>query len=103
MSYTLAQLDTCRTVAILHRDAPQNIGEVELDLKVSMVRNRKAAEYSRVACAVYVPGTAALPSCCQRPVLTVDLVVNQPADLSTANTVTQTYRQSLLLRARRIP
>jgi hypothetical protein len=43
MSYSLAQLDTCRIVAILHRDAPQDIGEVELDLEVSMVRNREAA------------------------------------------------------------
>jgi hypothetical protein len=55
MGYSLTKLDTCRIIAILHRDAPKDICEVELDLKVSMVRNWDAAEYSRVACTVYVP------------------------------------------------
>jgi hypothetical protein len=64
MSYSLTKLNSCYTVAILHRDAPQDICEVELDLKVSMVRNWDAAEYSRVACAVYVPCAGSLLSCC---------------------------------------
>jgi hypothetical protein len=63
MSYALAELDACGTVAILHGNAPQDVREVELDLKVSMVRNWKATEDSGIACAVYVPG-AALLSCC---------------------------------------
>jgi hypothetical protein len=103
MSYPLAELDTCRGVAILHRDAPEDVREVELDLKVSVVWHRKTTENSGIACAVYVTGAAALLGCCQRPVLTVDLAGYQPADLSTASPATQTYGQGLLLRACRIP
>jgi len=45
MSDSLTKLDTCRIIPILHRDAPQDICEIEFDLEVSMVRKGKAAEY----------------------------------------------------------
>jgi len=48
MSYSLAELDACCTVAVAHGYTPQNVSEVELDLEVSMVRNWKAAENIRV-------------------------------------------------------
>jgi hypothetical protein len=63
MGYSLAEFDARCTVAILHRDAPQDICEVELDLKVSMIWHRKAAEYSRIASTVYVAGAASLLGC----------------------------------------
>jgi hypothetical protein len=63
MSYTLAKLDARRRVAVLHGYTPQDGGEVELDLEVSVVWHRKAAEYSRVACTVYVTCSASLLGC----------------------------------------
>jgi len=60
MSYPLAELDARCAVTVLHRYAPENVCEVELDLKVSMVRNWKAAENSGVAGTVYTACTTAL-------------------------------------------
>jgi len=48
MSYSLTKLDLCCAVTVLHRDTPKDVSEVELDLKVSMVRHREAAENIRV-------------------------------------------------------
>jgi len=48
MSYSLTKLDPCCAVTVLHRDTPKDVSEVELDLKVSMVRHREAAENIRV-------------------------------------------------------
>jgi hypothetical protein len=64
MGYSLAEFDARCTVAILHRDAPQDICEVELDLKVSVIWHRKTTENSSVPCAVYITDTAALLGCC---------------------------------------
>jgi len=44
MGHSLAKLDACRRVAILHGHTPQDVSEVELDHKVSVVRNRETAE-----------------------------------------------------------
>ena len=48
MGYSLAELDACCAVTVLHRYAPENVCKVELDLEVSMVRHREAAENIRV-------------------------------------------------------
>jgi hypothetical protein len=64
MGYSLAEFDARCTVAILHRDAPQDICEVELDLKVSVIGHRETTENSSVARAVYITDTAALLGCC---------------------------------------
>jgi len=53
MSYPLAKLDACRAVTIVLRYTPKDVSEVELDLKVSMVRLREAAENICVARTVY--------------------------------------------------
>ena len=49
MSYSLAKLLACGSTAVLHGYTPKDVSEVELDLKVSMVRHREAAENIRVA------------------------------------------------------
>jgi hypothetical protein len=103
MSDSLAELDTRCTIAILHRDAPQDSCEVELDLEVSMVRNRQAAEDRGAAWTVYVPQGATLLVCGERPVLAVDLAVQQPADLDAAGAGALAYRHGLLLGPCRIP
>jgi len=53
MSYSLAKLLACGSTAVLHGYTPQDVGEVKLDLEVSVVGDWKATEDSGAACTVY--------------------------------------------------
>ena len=99
MGDPLTQLDPHRAVAVLHRYSPEDVGQVELDLEVSLVRDRMTALNRSAAGAVYqiilVRG--------ERPVLGVDLVCCQPVDLGLGYPVTLAYRHGHLLGASWIP
>jgi len=57
MSYSLAKLLACGSTAVLHGYTPQDVGEVKLDLEVSVVGDWKATEDSGAApCWVAVSG-----------------------------------------------
>src|SRR5437660_11176647 len=103
MSDPLAEFDTGAAVSVTHWNAPENVCEVELELKVSVVWHWKTAHDCSVPRTIYIPAATALLGCCQWPVLGVDLVGQQPVYLGIAWAVTLTDGQGPFLGTRRVP